>query len=160
MSERITTSIGQTVIALRHAVERSDVAAPVVSSWSVGEHIHHCCLSMIGISKSLQKSTPPAPSAKPSVQRTAVLVFGFIPRGRAKSPSFVVPKSSVAQSELFSMLDTSAELLGMASSLDRDRWFTHPFLGTMNRDQALKFVLVHNSHHLKIVNDILKSGGG
>ncbi len=159
MSQRITTSIGQTLTALRDAVERADVAVPVVSSWSVGEHIHHCCLSMIGISKSLQKSTPPATRAQPSIARAAVLYFGFIPRGRAKSPSFVVPKSSVPQSELFAMLDTSAELLGMASSLDRGTWFTHPFLGPMNRDQALKFVLVHNSHHLKIVSDILKSEG-
>ncbi len=152
----IAPSIEKTLDALAEAVGRAEAADPAVSSWSVGEHIHHCCLSMIGISKSLQKSTPPATRAKPTVARAAVLYFGFIPRGRAKSPSFVVPKPSVPQSELFALLDTSTQLVGMASSLDRATWFTHPFLGPMNRDQALKFVLVHNRHHLKIVSDILK----
>jgi len=148
--------IEQTLDSFREAVKHAEVAAPAVSSWSVGEHIHHCCLSMIGISKSLRKSTPPAPRAKPTVARSAVLYFGFIPRGRAQSPSFIVPKPSTPQEELRAMLDQSAELLLMAHSLDRSTWFTHPLMGPMQRDQALKFVLVHNRHHLKIVADILK----
>lgn len=148
--------IERTIEEFRSAVVRADAVAPAVSLWSVGEHVHHCCLSMIGISKSLRKSTPPAPRVRPTVARTAVLYFGFIPRGRAKSPSFVVPKPSTPQAELRAMLGQSAELLAMAHDLDRSTWFTHPFLGPMQRDQALKFVLVHNRHHLKIVSDILK----
>ncbi|HET6463789.1 MAG TPA: DinB family protein [Candidatus Krumholzibacteria bacterium] len=148
--------IERTVEEFRGVVVRADATVPAVSSWSVGEHVHHCCLSMIGISKSLRKSTPPAPRAKPTIARAAVLGLGFIPRGRAKSPSFVVPKPAIPQEELRAMLDQSAELLAMAHGLDRGTWFTHPFLGTMHRDQALKFVLVHNRHHLKIVADILK----
>jgi len=149
-------SIEQTLEGFREAVKHAEVAAPAVSSWSVGEHIHHCCLSMIGVSKSLRKSTPPAPRAKPTIPRAAVFYFGFIPRGRARSPSFVVPNPSLPHPELLAMLDQSAELLAMAGGLDRETWFTHPFLGAMDRDQALKFVLVHNRHHLKIVADILK----
>ncbi|HXS10494.1 MAG TPA: DinB family protein [Candidatus Krumholzibacteria bacterium] len=150
------TAIEQTVEELRSAVVNADATVPTVSSWSVGEHIHHCCLSMIGVSKSLRKSTPPAPRAKPTIPRAAVFYFGFIPRGRAQSPSFVVPNPSLPHPELLAMLDQSAELLAMAGGLDRETWFTHPFLGAMDRDQALKFVLVHNRHHLKIVADILK----
>lgn len=150
-------SIEQTLESLRAAVPECDAIAPSVSGWSVGEHIHHCCLSMIGISKSLRKSTPPAPRARPSLPRSVVLVMGFIPRGRAKSPSFVVPKPSMPQPELVALLDQSRALLTDASTLDRGTWFTHPFLGTMRRDQAFKFVLVHNRHHLRIVKDILAS---
>lgn len=148
--------IEKTLEQLRGAVADAGTAAPAVSSWSVGEHIHHCCLSMIGISKSLRKSTTPMPRAQPTVPRIAVLRFGFIPRGRARSPSFVVPIPSVPPAELQAMLQQSTELLGMAHALERSAWFAHPFLGPMNRDQALKFVLVHNRHHLKIVADILK----
>ena len=148
--------IERTVEELRSAIVSAEATVPTVSSWSVGEHIHHCCLSMIGISKSLRKSTPPAPQVKPTIARAAVLYFRFIPRGRAQSPSFVVPKPSMPPEELRTMLDQSAELLAMAHGLDRSTWFTHPFLGPMHRDQALKFVLVHNRHHLKIVADILK----
>ena len=54
------------------------------------------------------------------------------------------------------MLDQSVTLLTMAQMLDRGTWFTHPQLGTMNRDQGLKFALVHNRHHLRIVVDILR----
>ena len=149
------TAIEQTVEELRSAVVNADATVPTVSSWSVGEHIHHCCLSMIGVSKSLRKSTPPAPRTKPTIPRAAVFYLGFIPRGRARSPSFVLPKP-LPHPELLAMLDQSAELLAMAGGLDRETWFTHPFLGAMDRDQALKFVLVHNRHHLKIVADILK----
>lgn len=152
----VSAPIERTLHSLRDYVDRAEALAPAISSWSVGEHIHHCCLSMIGISKSLRKSSSPAPRTKLTVARTAVLTFGFIPRGRAQSPSFVVPKPAMPQSELRAMLDQSAELLAMAHGLERSTWFTHPFLGVMNRDQALKFVLVHNSHHLKIVSDILK----
>ena len=119
-------------------------------------HVQHCCMSMIGIYKSLEKSTPPVPSTRPSVPRTAVLVFGFIPRGRAQSPSVVVPRPEITAHELTTLLDQSSTLLAEAPALDRNTWFTHPFLGTMNRDQALRFLLVHNRHHLKIVADILK----
>jgi len=150
------TAIEQTVEELRSAVINAEATVPTISSWSVGEHIHHCCLSMIGISKSLRKSTPPAPRAKPTIARAAVLYFGFIPRGRAKSPSFIVPKPAMVEEELRATLDQPAELLAMAHVLDRGTWFTHPLMGPMDRDQALKFVLVHNRHHLKIVADILK----
>jgi hypothetical protein len=148
-------AIERTIEEFRDVVRQAEASAPSVSGWTVGEHIHHCGLSMIGIAKSLRKSTPPAPRAKPSLARSIVLL-GYIPRGRARSPSFVVPKPAVPQDELLAMLDQAASLLTMAKDLDRGTWFTHPLLGTMNRDQAFKFVLVHNRHHLRIVADILR----
>jgi hypothetical protein len=152
-------AIEQTIDALREMVVHAAVVAPSVSRWSVGMHVHHCCLSMIGISKTLRKSTTPKPRAQPSLRRTIVLKCGYIPRGRAESPSFVVPKESVDQEELLRLLDESVIRMREAHTMDRRHWFTHPLLGPMDRDGALKFVLVHNRHHRRIIEDILHRGG-
>ena len=157
MNRRNLEEIERSIDEFRALVSHADATAPSVSEWSVGMHIHHCCLSMIGISKSLRKSTPPMPRAKPSLARTIVVKFGFIPRGRAQSPSFVVPQPAMAQTELAALLDTSRELLGVAKTLDPGTWFGHPLLGTMRRDDAFAFVRVHNRHHLRIVADILRA---
>ena len=150
-------AIERTIEDLRAAVPHGSEARPLVSAWSVGMHVHHCCLSMIGISRTLQKSTPPRPRATPSLQRSVVLKLGYIPRGRAKSPSPVIPNPSVTPDELLELLDESVVHVRDAHTLARDRWFVHPLLGLMDRDAALKFVLVHNRHHLRIVADILRA---
>ena len=150
-------SIQRTIEELRAAVPQAGVAAPAISQWSVGMHVHHCCLSMIGISKTLRKSTPPRPRTPPSLARSIVLKLGYIPRGRAQSPSIVVPSASVEVETLITLLDESITHIRDAKTLDPGQWFTHPLLGSMERDGALKFVLVHNRHHLRIITDILAS---
>ncbi|HEX6791214.1 MAG TPA: DinB family protein [Candidatus Krumholzibacteria bacterium] len=149
-------AIERTIDELRDAVEHGAVAVPSVSRWTVGMHVHHCCLSMIGISRTLQKSAPPKPRAKPSLQRFVALRLGYIPRGRAQSPAVVIPDALVAPDQLHRLLDDSVVRIRDASALDPDRWFVHPLLGHMDRDGALRFVLVHNRHHLRIVSDIIR----
>ena len=36
-----------------------------------------------------------------------------------------------------------------------DCWWKHFAFGAMKRDDALKFIRIHNNHHLKIISDIL-----
>jgi hypothetical protein len=157
VNDAFMDSIERTLEDFRAVIANADATTPSVSEWRVGMHIHHCALSMIGISKSLRKSTPPMPRAKPSLSRSVTLTCGFIPRGRAKTPSFIVPSATVAQAELASLLDEAEKLMAVAQALDRDRWFTHPLLGPMGRDDAFKFIRIHNRHHLRIVADILRA---
>jgi hypothetical protein len=143
---------------LRAGVAHAHVAAPDVSQWSVGMHVHHCALSMIAIGKGLAASTPPMPPERWTLPRFAVFTFGRIPRGRARTK--LVPEPSVPAAELVALLDQSEALVAAALGLDRDSWITHPVFGPLRRDDALKFVRIHNRHHLRIVSDIMNTQKG
>lgn len=140
---------------LRAAVKDIDASAPRVSKWSVGMHVHHCCLSMIRVCTALGTSTPPPPRSRPSLASGIVLLTGRIPRGRAKSPDVAVPKSDVTQHELLALLDESARMVAEARRLPPDVWFRHFFFGVLDRDKAMRFLSIHNRHHLRIIADII-----
>ena len=78
------------------------------------------------------------------------------PRGQAKSPSFAVPREPVSAQGLTALLDEAQKKVVDTRALDADRWVTHPIFGPLRRDDALKFVRIHNRHHLRIVADILR----
>lgn len=143
--------------ALRAAAEHAERGASFVSKWTVGEHVHHCCLTMIGVVRTLEKSTQPPPPPRKSVPRSVVFITGHIPRGRARSPEHVLPQQALAPEKLLSLIDESVREIGRARSFDRGTWMRHPIFGPLHRDDALKFVRIHNRHHVRIVRDILKT---
>jgi hypothetical protein len=140
---------------LRAAVDDAGFHDPRVSGWSVGAHVHHCCLSMTGICKLLLASTPPPPRSRFSLLAWLALRSGYIPRGRAKAPGMAVPGSAVPPKELRARLDESARLLAEVRKLERGAWFRHFAFGVLDRDKAIRFMSVHNRHHLKIILDIV-----
>ncbi|HET6348347.1 MAG TPA: DinB family protein [Candidatus Krumholzibacteria bacterium] len=142
---------------LRHMLAHAEASAPGVSQWSVGMHVHHCALTMILIGKGLAASTPPAPPSRSSLAKTAVFTSGRIPRGRAKNNERSQPSASVPRAEMLALLEESAREIESATGLAAGTWITHPVFGPLQRDDALKFVRIHNRHHLRIVADILKS---
>jgi len=139
---------------LRSSVERAALSGPGVSAWSVGMHIHHCCLAMIGICQSLVDSTPPPPRSQWSPITSLVFLSGRIPRGRGKSPDVAVPRQDVSQDELFRLLDRSEQILVEASQLDSGTWYRHFAFDVLDRDKSLKLIRIHNRHHLRIIADI------
>jgi hypothetical protein len=145
----------RTLDDLRAMVTHADVSAPSVSQWNVGMHVHHCGLAMMNIGRGLAKSTSPVPPERRSVPRLIVFTLGRIPRGRARNSAASAPTPSIPPEELLSLLDQSAKAVEAAKNLGRDAWITHPIFGPLRRDDALKFVRIHNRHHLKIVSDIL-----
>ena len=56
---RMTDGFG--LVDMRSYVDDAARIAPDVSRWSIGTHVHHCCLAMSGICKALINSTPPPP---------------------------------------------------------------------------------------------------
>jgi hypothetical protein len=139
---------------LRAAVAHADSSAARVSKWSVGMHIHHCCLGMMGICRVLSASQPPPPGSRFSLAAAFVFLTGRIPRGRGKAAEVVLPKQDVSQEELSALLDESERMLAAARELDRGAWFEHFAFGVLARDRALRFVEIHNRHHLRIISDI------
>lgn len=136
------------------ATEAASLLVPDVSGWSVGMHVHHCALGMVGICDALLASEPPVPRSSFSVPRTFVFTTGRIPRGRGKAPDSALPSPDIEATELIALLGRSGDLLGRVADADPGQWWHHFAFGVMNRDQTLRFVGIHNRHHLRIIDDI------
>ena len=141
---------------LRTSVASAALCVPAVSEWSTGMHVHHCCLAMIGICQSLIASTPPPPPRSGFSLRTSLIFLsGRIPRGRGRAPDVVVPRQDVSPAELWTLLDQSERILAEVNHLDPKTWFRHVAFGVLDRDKTLRFIRIHNRHHLRIISDIV-----
>ena len=144
---------------LREAASSAHVMAPEVSGWSVGMHVQHCCLAMIGVCKTLIDSAPPLPDRRFSLLTTLIFLTGRIPRGRAQAPEQVLPVADVSGDELVALLDESEQLLESVRAARADSWFRHFRFGVLDRDQTLRFIGIHNGHHWRIISDIRATEG-
>ncbi len=142
---------------LRSSVASAALRAPAVSEWSIGLHVHHCCLAMIAVCQSLIGSTPPPPRSRFSLVTALVFSSGRIPRGRGRSPDEVLPRQDVSAAELGTLLDQSERILTEVHDLDPKAWFRHFVFGVLDRDKTVRFMLIHNRHHSRIISDILKA---
>ena len=90
-----------------------------------------------------------------------ILFLGWIPRGRGKSPDRVRGErttGSLLQTALQEM-DTLCGQLAIAKIAgSRVPIVPHPKFGGLTPAQALRFVVVHNEHHLRIIKDIRRAG--
>ena len=142
---------------LRSSVASAALRAPAVSEWSIGMHVHHCCLAMIALCQSLIASTPPPPRSRFSLVTALVFSSGRIPRGRGRSPDEVLPRQDVSAAELGTLLDQSERILTEVHDLDPKAWFRHFVFGVLDRDKTVRLILIHNRHHSRIISDILKA---
>ena len=141
--------------AFRNCIPKADLCVPAVSKWSVGMHVHHCCLAMIGICQALSASPPPPPRSRFSLIPALVFLSGRIPRGRGRSPDVVVPTQDVSPAELLALLEESERKLNDVQQLDAGTWFKHFVFGVLDRDKTIRFIRIHNGHHLRIISDIM-----
>jgi hypothetical protein len=142
---------------LKDFVPRAAVLAPDVSKWSVGMHVQHCCLATIGVCQSLVASEPPVPWASFSLVTSAIFLTGRIPRGRGKSPEQAIPREGIWTNELEGLLQEAERRIEEARQVSADHWFRHFAFGVLDRDRTLKFIGIHNRHHLRIIHDILRA---
>lgn len=132
-------------------------SVPAVSGWCVAEHLDH----MVKVSNSIlqavvERQAPPLPSGITPVGRI-VLTLGWLPRGRGKSPERLWGRR-VSSAELLAALqdlEASVDGLDLATLKQSTRpTVKHAKFGGLNAAQALRFVDVHNDHHLQIIDDI------
>lgn len=139
---------------LRAAVADASLQRPDVSKWSIGMHVHHCALGMIGICEAVLASSPPPPPSRFSAPRAFIFATGRIPRGRGKAPEAAHPSPEIRPDELHTLLDRSDELIARVREAEPRQWWQHFAFGAMDRDETLRFIGIHNRHHLRIVADI------
>jgi hypothetical protein len=147
-------SLEQGIQDLRRAVPDAARRAAPVSAWSVGMHVHHCCLAMTAIGRALIASTPPPPPSRASLLARVIFATGRIPRGRGRAPEAVVPEQDAPPPTLAALLDESERVLAEAGSVDPAAWFKHFVFGPLDRDKTIRFIRMHNHHHLRIIADI------
>ncbi len=142
---------------LRTSVASAALRAPAVSEWSIGMHVHHCGLAMMRVCQSLVASTPPTPRSRFSFLTAIVFLSGRIQRGCGRSPDVVLPRQDVSPAELLTLLDRAERILTEAHDLDPKAWFRHFVFGVLGRNKTLRFIRIHNRHHLRIISDIVRN---
>ena len=141
---------------LENNISKRAVINGAISKSNVGWHIEHVLLVFNGVIESIKNSDPS--NYKWSFRMSKLIVFTFnrIPRGRAKSPKAVAPKTYDEQT-LKKHIEIIRVKISQLSAINKDKYFDHPFFGNLKLNKAIKFLKLHTNHHLKIINDILES---
>lgn len=130
-----------------------------VSGWSPAEHLDHLLKVCNAILGRVREENPPAEPRAISLLGRVILACGWIPRGRAKAPARVFgARASVAELEA-ALAKLEANVNGIAPpmvALQRPI-VPHPVFGGLTPSQALRFIVIHNAHHFRIVDEILRS---
>jgi hypothetical protein len=127
-----------------------------VSNGTVGWHIEHSLLTLNRITHSLIESNPKDYKWKFNFTRIVILSLKKIPRGNAKSPEVVQPKSILDKTYLDIHLSKIRNNIKKLEDLSRNKYFEHPVFGKLRLQHAIHFLEIHTNHHLKIIEDIIK----
>jgi hypothetical protein len=158
---------GRQLDEIQGVLDEGERSLPVrverVSRWSVGQQIDHLQRVARGGLRVLEAARPPLPRGINLVGRT-LLGLGWIPRGVGKAPAQVVPADAPPLAELAERLPPlRADFAGACCDENllgsRTPVFRHPYFGGLTPREALRFLVVHTEHHLKIVRDIRRAAG-
>jgi hypothetical protein len=163
---RIETSlerIARQLTRVQELAPRCELRAPSVSGWSVGEQLDHLLRASRSVlrrvaSPPVDKSPDPSPT---NLTGRLALWTGYMPRGRGRSPERILPQPHTAESlceSAATVADFVSGLRGRETEIraSRDR-FRHPFFGGLSAAQWVRFVEIHQHHHLKIAEDICRA---
>ena len=129
-----------------------------VSAWSPAEHVDHALRVAAAMLERIP-STDVLPKGINLLGRT-ILTLGWIPRGVSRAPRSVLGQRATLE-ELHSSFSAVTAALGTLdpAAVDgaRTRNVPHPRFGGLTPAQALRFLVIHNDHHLKIVRDVLRN---
>jgi len=133
-----------------------NIVQTTVSASSIGWHIEHTLLTINKIAEATKASD--ARDYKWTFKPIKYIVFftGKIPRGRAKNPKVVDPDFFNEDSLKIHIQKTKTTILELIH-LEKEKYFKHPFFGNLKLKNTIKFLEIHTSHHLKIIEEIQKA---
>ncbi|MEO5947550.1 MAG: DUF1569 domain-containing protein [Chitinophagaceae bacterium] len=141
---------------LETKISKHDILSQEISKSNVGWHIEHALLTINNVIENVKKSN--SLNYKWSFKLPRLLVFSMkkIPRGRAKSPEIVVPKT-YDEMTLKEHLQSAKSKIQDLKDISSNKYFDHPLFGNLKLAKTKKFLEIHTNHHLEIINHILKS---
>lgn len=143
--------------SLKKVLPEQDIYVQQVSKASVYWHIQHSLLTIEKILQSLEESNPELYTSSFKLGKLFVFRAGIIPRGRAESPQVVQPTERYTYEQIQQEIQKIQTLLPLFSQLAVCAYFEHPFLGKLKTDEAIKFLVIHTHHHIKIIKDITQT---
>jgi hypothetical protein len=150
--ERLTNLISE----IESKIEFRNLKNVSVSKSDVAWHLDHSLRVINGISGVIKKSNPDDYKSSFNFKRSLVLLFGKIPRGKAKAPETVVSVGEISSEDLNSRLETAkTSIIELLKNTAKSN-FVHPYFGQLNLKQTIRFLEIHTKHHLNIVDDILR----
>jgi len=142
---------------LETKIEFADYTSPLVSKSSVAWHIEHAVRALKQITKAIIESNPSEFEYKFSAIRIIVMTTGTIPRGKGKAPKSVTPQQIISKEELRQNIADLKHTMIMLDKTPKDHFFKHPVFGNLKYKDAIRFMVIHTNHHLKIIDDIIKN---
>ena len=127
-----------------------------VSEASVAWHMDHIYLMVNQLHKALKYSDESNYKADSNKTRDYVFTSKTLPRGQVAAPESVSPKGTITINTLQMHYDEALAIVEKLPMLAEKKHLNHSILGTLNRDETIKFLTIHTEHHLKIIRDILK----
>lgn len=146
---------------LQRLMPLASLRSDKVSAWSIEQQMEHILAVDFSILDGLEKETMvDAPKPFRMIGRL-ILFVGHIPRGRGRSPEKLKP-TGVTTEQLTARINEARERV---VALARDQralrtnraHMNHPFFGGLRALQWVRFLDVHQHHHVKIIRDIASS---
>lgn len=137
-------------------IPHASQSAKSVSKRGVDWHLNHTLKVIISICKAIKASDEENYGPRFHWIKSFILITGYIPRGKGKSPKAFNSQENVSVETLRALWQEAKFELKSIDDLHPDRFFPHPYFGDLNVRQSKKFIRIHSKHHLKIIRDILK----
>lgn len=143
-----------------------EACAPAISEWSVKDHLEHLSITNGGIVSWIERAADGDPSldtgGRPSLVGWIVLLAGAFPRGRGKAPERTRPEGTSGEELVARFREIREQVEGLTGSLEQLQASratrNHFAFGDLNAEQWLRFAVIHNDHHQKIIRDVLGWG--
>lgn len=140
---------------MERCLEHHDRINLTVSQKSVGWHLHHLALTNAVVIGAMHRSNPEEFALEENPTRENVMGRGTIIRGHVRTPDALNPDDNLDLKKIEQAVSHMNNALATWDTINDNAFFIHPFMGKLNKALTLKFMTIHNSHHLKIIDDIL-----
>lgn len=128
-----------------------------VSEWSVGQQAEHVLKATSTFTVLALRNRQPDGSGIQKQLKGLLLKRGSFPRGVAKAPDVSIPGDETPEDALHTLLLKTRNRVTRLGEVSATAVAHHPYLGEMDRDEAVHFMAIHLEHHLRIIEDILKT---
>jgi hypothetical protein len=149
--------IDKSIIAIEKSIPFFEKKHINTSSVNVAWHLDHSLKVINSVCKALNCSKSENYKPTFSFVKSFVFLTGTIPRGKAKAPKHVVSTTDILIESLEEQLNFAKSNLIEIKKLPSKSHFLHPIFGMLPLKKSLRFLAIHTNHHLKIVEEILKS---